>query len=75
MGWPVRGFFPLRALRRLTAKVPKPTMVTGWPRFSEPWIEASRARSARSAAALVHPLAVAMEARSEERRVGKECRL
>src|SRR5574337_748098 len=43
MGWPVRGFLPLRALRRPTEKVPNPTRVTGCPRLSEVRIEARRA--------------------------------
>lgn len=60
----MRGFLPLRGLRRLTEKVPKPTSVTGWPRLSELRIDASSARSARSAAALVHPDASAMEVTS-----------
>src|SRR5207302_337961 len=46
MGLPVRGFLPLRALRRVTQKVPKPTRVTGWPRLREPRIDARSARSA-----------------------------
>ena len=29
IGWPVRGFLPLRGLRRATEKVPNPTRVTG----------------------------------------------
>src|SRR3990172_5704376 len=62
MGWPVRGFLPLRALRRPTEKVPKPTRVTGCPRLSEVRIEARSARSARSEAALVQPLSAAIDA-------------
>src|SRR5713101_7932701 len=62
MGWPVRGFFPLRAFLRPTENVPKPTSVTGCPRLSEVRIEARSARSARSEAALVQPLSVAIDA-------------
>src|SRR5262245_16631003 len=61
IGLPVRGFLPRRGFRRATEKVPKPTSVTGRPRLSEPWIPASSARSARSAATFVHPLAAAIE--------------
>ena len=56
IGWPVRGFLPRRGFRRVTENVPKPTSVTGRPRLSELRIEASRARSARSVAALLQPL-------------------
>src|SRR5262245_8192447 len=62
MGCPVRGFLPVRGLRRATEKVPKPTSVTGRPRLSEVRTEERSARRARSAAAFVHPLAVAIEA-------------
>src|SRR5262245_10744122 len=53
--WPVRGFFTVRGLRRAAEKVPKPTRVTGSPRFSEARMPASAARSARSEPALGHP--------------------
>src|SRR5262245_44521394 len=53
--WPVRGFFTVRGLRRATENVPKPTRVTGSPRFSEARMPASAARSARSDPALGHP--------------------
>src|SRR6266542_4470626 len=61
MGLPVRGFFPLRALRRPTENVPNPTSVTGWPRLREVRIDRRSARSARSEAALVQPLSAAIE--------------
>jgi uncharacterized membrane protein len=60
IGWPVRGFLPLRGLRRVTEKVPKPTRVTGWPRLSEMRTDSRKARSARSAPALVQPLDAAI---------------
>jgi hypothetical protein len=62
IGWPVRGFLPLRALRRPTENVPKPTRVTGCPRLSDVRIDARSARSARSEAALVQPLSAAIDA-------------
>src|SRR5262249_4298144 len=81
IGWPVRGFLPLRDFRRVTANVPNPTRVTGCPRLSEPPMDASRARRAPSAAGLGHPPAFAIDATRSAlvkagisfTRVGTEC--
>ena len=72
MGLPVRGFLPLRALRRPTENVPNPTRVTGCPRLSEVRIDASNARSARSEAALVQPLSAAIDATRSARVMREE---
>src|SRR4029453_5257799 len=52
---PWSGCVRVRGLRRTRENVPKPTRVTGSPRFSEARIPASAARSARSEPALGHP--------------------
>lgn len=74
MGLPVRGFLPLRALRRPTENVPKPTRVTGCPRLREVRIDARSARSARSEAVFVQPLSAAIDVMRSARVMRKETR-
>src|SRR5947208_14684394 len=59
---PVFGLRRVRARRRATENVPKPTNVTGSQRLRDVRIEDRMARIARSGAAFVHPAAVAMMA-------------
>src|SRR5262245_62262207 len=61
---PVRGSRPLRAARRVTTNVPKPLMVTFWPRRSDSTIDITKVFMARSAEALELPDVLAMTATS-----------